>query len=101
MKITTIGVGKTRSVKIANYQYFKPQVYLEAQLEDDDLPVEVVPILHRSCDDYLDRIVADEHERFNRFVEVNELKEIMDENGPGSPEYRLAQSRLKDLGELI
>ena len=100
MKITKVRVGKTRSIKVADYQYFKPMVELEAEVEEGNAMNSIPAIsteLSHMVDIELDAIVAQESVRFKTVVEVRDLKRVMNENHENSAEYSLAKTRLEEI----
>ena len=58
MQITTVTVGLTTSVKIAPYEYAKPEYSLTANLEDGDSLEQVTTELKKLVSDELSRICA-------------------------------------------
>jgi hypothetical protein len=100
MKIKTVAVGKTRSVKVANYQYFKPQVYLEAEVDESHSVKETQELLSITVDQMLNDIEKEEELRFSQIVKRRELEQVMDEHEPHETEYKLAQKALKEMGVL-
>lgn len=65
MNYTEITVGITDSVKLAPYEYAKPEVRLTVQLEEDDVPKEVVSILTRQAKAELKEISTKLQEDYN------------------------------------
>jgi len=58
MKIKEVTIGLTTSVKIAPYEYAKPEVSLTAIVEDGESYTEVVEDLKAKVSDELNKIVA-------------------------------------------
>ena len=102
-KTRSVSIGKTRSVKVADYQYFKPMVILEAELEEGDAVNDVATDLSVQCDMMLDELEDLEQTRFAKIIKRRELEEVMEEHDPSDTEYKLAKQALEklDKGELI
>jgi hypothetical protein len=102
-RIKAVSIGKTRSVKVADYQYFKPMVILEAELEEGDAVNEVATDLSIQCDMMLTELEDLEQTRFANVLRRRELEEVMEEHSPSDTEYKLAQKALEAMnkGELI
>ena len=58
MKITEVTVGLTRSVKIAPYEYAKPELSMTAQLEDGETVEAVIALLKEKISKELTKTVA-------------------------------------------
>ena len=97
MIIRKLRIGKTRSIKVADYQYFKPLVEIEADLDEDDVVGEEAVQLSAMVDEELDEMVKTETVRFRKVIEVRDLRRVMNEHDEDDAEYRLALARLKEL----
>jgi len=99
-----VRVGKTRSVKMAEYQYFKPEISLEVEIADsdagEDKVEDLVGQLSIEIDNLLDGLVRMERERRKVEVEIAELQEVLEDTSPNSAQYKLAKKRLQEL-EII
>ena len=100
MVITKIRVGKTRSIKVADYQYFKPMVEIEAEISAEDDVTVVSHHLSSLVDIELDEVVKTEGVRFRTVIEIRDLKRVMDENHETSAEYKLAKARHDEITSL-
>ena len=64
-ELTKIAVSLSRPVKLAPYEYAKPEIFIEAVLEDGDVPQDVRQKLYKLASAELDIICDQEISHYN------------------------------------
>lgn len=102
MKVIKIGVTLSRSVKVAEYQYYKPEIYIEAEVTNAEAKniSKAREDLYELANYEMQQLINDELQIRTQEEEIAELKNVLRTNSNSSRVYKLAYNRLVDLGVL-
>lgn len=102
MRIIKWGITYSRSIRMADYKYYKPAVYAEGLVEDGEDPKEALEKLKAECRAEMQVLIEEEKALYAQNLQIAQLQRIMKEHPADSTEYILAREKYEKFkaGEL-
>jgi len=97
MKIKTVTFGISRSIKMADFKYYKVDMAMEATIADGDAIEPDIKILKEVVREELQKAIDEEKQFYRNQTQITQFKAMMLKYDPESAEYALAKEKLVQL----
>ena len=101
MEIKEIGVTLGRSIKVDEYQYYKPELFMLATITEGESADDLLAQLKDKVRTELEQIITEEKFIYHVYKKSTQLKAIIRTKPEGSPAYKKAVNDLQKLEDTL